>query len=109
MKMTPMICTNKHKFYTYLKNVSIFCGFLTISGCCETRTVYVPVSSCAEPPAFTMPTLMVDHLTADANTKQKLEALKMDYGIMKKSIEECQHIVDGYRKPAQTTPQKKAD
>lgn len=75
-------------------------------GCCSIKTVYVPVSSCQEPPPFVMPTLMVDSLTPTATTQDKLQAIKVDHGTMRSSIEQCKTLLDGYRKPTHPAPPK---
>lgn len=72
-----------------------------LSGC--VRYVNVPVSSCTEPKPFDLPYLMVDNLTTTATTQDKLQAIKVDHGAMRKSLEECKTLLDGYRKPP---PQK---
>lgn len=69
------------------------------SGC--TRTILVPVSSCPAPPTITMPALMVDTLPPQATTQDKLHAIKLDYGTLRRELEACIVVVDGYRK--QTT------
>ena len=74
-------------------------------GCCEDKIVYVPVSSCKEPPPMTMPTLMIDNLAPQATTQDKLYSLQMDFGTIRKTLEECVVILDGYRKPT-TEPTK---
>jgi hypothetical protein len=67
------------------------------AGC--TKTVLVPVSSCpAPPPVITMPVLMVDTLPPQATTQDKLHAIKMDYGTLRRELEACIVIVDGYKK-----------
>jgi len=75
-------------------------------GCCEIKTVYLPVSSCQEPAPFVMPTLLVDNLTTTATTQDKLQALKVDHGTMRSSIEQCKALLDGYRKPTSPPPIK---
>lgn len=71
---------------------------LILTGCCTVETVYVPVPTCDQPPPFTAPALMVDSLPADASTKQKLEAIRLDYGALQGSLEQCIILLDGYRK-----------
>jgi uncharacterized protein YceK len=91
-----------------MKNV-LMALILTVMlvGCCEIRTVYIPVSSCQEPPAFTVPTLMVDNLTPTATTQDKLQAVKVDHFIMRKSLNQCKALLDGYRKqPSQNIKQE---
>lgn len=78
---------------------------MLVGGCCDIRTVYVPVSSCKEPPPLSMPTLMVDNLSPQATTKDKLYSLQMDFGTIRKTLGECVVILDGYRKQT-TAPTK---
>ena len=70
-----------------------------LAGCCSVKEVMVPVSSCHAPPAFSAPTLQVDSLSADATTKQKLEAIRLDYGALRSSLNQCITLLDAYRKP----------
>lgn len=85
-----------------MKTTAALMGLLLIAtlvgGCCEIKTVYVPVSSCKEPPPLTMPTLMIDNLAPQATTKDKLHAFKVDFGTIKQALGQCIVIVDGYRK-----------
>jgi len=72
---------------------------LLLSGCCHgPEIVYVPVSSCAEPPAFTMPALKVDQLPEHPDTRQAIEAIANDHRALKGSLQQCIIILDGYRK-----------
>ena len=71
---------------------------LFIAGCCTPELVYVPVSSCKEPPPFNMPLLKVDLLPDDSNTRQSLEALANDHRQLKGSLKQCIMLLDGYRK-----------
>lgn len=82
----------------HARMVLILIATLAGAGC--TKTVLVPVSSCPAPPPFEVPSLMVDSLTTTATTQDKLQALKIDYGTMKKTIEQCKVLLDAYRKPA---------
>lgn len=73
---------------------------LLLTGCTQIKTVYVPVSHCEPPPPFTMPTILVDNLTPTATTQDKLQAIKTDHGTMRRSLEQCILLLDGYRKPS---------
>lgn len=86
---------------------SALCSLL-LSGCCSVETVYVPVSHCEPPPPFTAPTLLVDNLTPTATTQDKLQAVKIDHGTMRRSLAECQTLLDAYR-PSPTPPKEKAE
>lgn len=77
-----------------------------VTGCCEVKTVYLPVPSCPPPPPFSAPTLMVDNLLSTATTQDKLQALKIDHGTLRRSNEECKELLDAYRKPPTPTPTK---
>lgn len=76
-------------------------ALLAGAGC--TKTVLVPVSSCPAPPQIQMPYLMVDNLPPQTTRRNKLQAIKMDLGTLRKELEACIVIVDGYRK-APTEP-----
>jgi len=82
--------------------VLILTATLAGAGCCP-PPVMIPVSSCPAPPVITMPTMMVDTLAPQATTQDKLHAIKMDYGTLRKELEACIVIVDGYKK-APTEP-----
>jgi len=81
---------------TIVRWVLIPIAMLAGAGC--TKIVLVPVSSCPAPPVITMPVLMVDTLAPQATTQDKLHAIKMDYGTLRRELEACIMIVDGYRK-----------
>ena len=89
--------------------LSVLITTAMLVGCCEIKTVYLPVSSCAEPAPFNMPTLMTDNLLPAATTQDKLQALKIDHGTMRGSLEQCKVLLDGYRKPTHATPKEKAE
>lgn len=73
----------------------------TLAGAgCTPKVVLVPVSSCPAPPSFSMPTILVDNLTPTATTQDKLQAIKTDHGTMRRSLEQCILLLDGYRKPS---------
>lgn len=72
--------------------------FVFITGCCTPEIVYVPVSSCTEPPSFNMPVLKVALLSNNASAQQSLEALANDHRQLKGSLKQCITILDGYRK-----------
>lgn len=77
----------------------------TLAGAgCTPKVVLVPVSSCPAPPSFSMPTLLVDNLTTTATTRDKLQAVKIDHGTMRKALQECIVIVDSYRTIPTTNP-----
>lgn len=73
---------------------------------CTPKVVLVPVSSCPAPRAFSTPTLLVDNLTPTATTQDKLQALKIDHGTMRKALQECVVIVDSYRNTPSREPAK---
>ena len=87
--------------------LTVFIMTAMLAGCCDVKTVYLPVSSCAEPAPFTIPALMTDNLLTTATTQDKLQALKIDHGTMRGSLEQCKVLLDAYRK--QPPPQKKAE
>lgn len=71
--------------YILLSIIFILC----VSGC-SPKLVYVPVSSCPEPPqcgALLLPS------TTNATTAQQLEALRHDY----LELYKCKLLLDGYR------------
>ena len=81
---------------TIVQWVLILTAMLAGAGC--TQIVRVPVSSCPAPPPIQMPYLLVDNLPPTATTRDKLQALKVDYGVLKHAHAECIAIVDGYKK-----------
>lgn len=77
--------------------VGLLVGIL-LTGCASTRTVYVPVSSCPEPPQVSMPVLVVDQLPKQPTTDQALKALAADYVTMKAELQRVILLLDAYRK-----------
>lgn len=71
---------------------------ILLTGCASTRTVYVPVSSCPEPPAIAMPDLAVNRLPTPAPTEQALKALAEDYVTLKAELQRAVTLLDAYRK-----------
>lgn len=69
-----------------------------LSGCASNRTVYVPVSSCPEPPVMTMPVLAVDRLPDPPPTEEAIKALAEDYIVMKSELQRAILLLDAYRK-----------
>lgn len=76
----------KNIVYILLSIIFILC----VSGCA--KTVYVPVSSCPEPPQCGT-NLSINMLPPNANIAQQLEALRFDYIELYK----CKLLLDGYR------------
>lgn len=76
----------------------VIIAVIILSGCASTRTVYVPVSSCPEPPQVSMPVLVVDQLPKQPTTDQALKALAADYVTMKTEINRLIILLDAYRK-----------
>jgi hypothetical protein len=66
---------------------------------CSPKIVYVPVETCPAPKEqITMPQLNINSLPADANTKQKLEAWRLDFSALQFELKRCIVVLDGYRK-----------
>lgn len=64
---------------------------------CGIRTVYVPVSTCPQPPALAMPLLEVDRLPDKPGTAQALKALGSDHVTLQSTLEQCIIHLDAYR------------
>lgn len=64
---------------------------------CGGRTVYVPVSSCPQPPPLAMPLLEVDRLPEKPGTAQALKALGSDHVTLQSTLEQCIVHLDAYR------------
>ena len=75
-----------------MRIIVIIIAVMILSSCSSTRTVYVPVSSCPQPPACGE-VLQVKLLPKDATTIQKLEAIRADYF----ELYRCKLILDAYR------------
>ena len=70
-----------------------------LAGCCHgPEIVYVPVSSCIEPPSFYMPELKVNQLSEKPGTQQAIEAIANDHRTLKSHLKQCITLLDGYRK-----------
>lgn len=81
--------------------IVLLASTICLSGCCTgPEVVYVPVSSCIEPPALSMPALKVDQLPDAPDTRQAVEALANDHRTLRGTLEQCITILDGYRKPS---------
>ena len=76
----------------------VILSVIILSGCASTRTVYVPVSSCPEPPLVNMPELQVPKLPQPAPTDAALKAIAEDYITMKAELNRMIIILDAYRK-----------
>ena len=76
----------------------VILSVIILSGCASTRTVYVPVSSCPEPPLVNMPELQVPKLPQPASTDAALKAIAEDYITMKAELNRMIIILDAYRK-----------
>ena len=82
--------------------IVLLASTICLSGCtCKPQLVYVPVSSCIEPPALSMPRLQVDILPEHANTKESVQALANDHRTMRLTLQQCIVILDGYRRSNQ--------
>ena len=80
----------------------VIIAVIILSGCASTRTVYVPVSSCPEPPPVSMPELQVPKLPQPAPTDAALKAIAEDYITMKAELNRLIILLEAYRKkPAQ--------
>ncbi len=71
---------------------------LTLAGCIH--TVYIPVTSCPEPPPKAEITLLTDDLTSRSTEDEILKSLTYDFLQLKGSLSQCNTILDGYRKKA---------
>lgn len=76
----------------------VIIAVIILSGCSATRTAYVPVSSCPEPPPISMPILQVDSLQKDSDTDVALHALAEDYVTMKAELKRLIILLEAYRK-----------
>lgn len=77
---------------------ALFITAMLFSGCASNRTVYVPVSSCPEPPPVSMPELQVPKLPQPAPTDQALKAIAEDYITMKAELQRLITLLEAYRK-----------
>lgn len=80
-----------------MKRAALALFTILLTGC-GVKTVYVPVSSCPEPPAVSMPVLVVDQLPKQPTTDQALKALAADYVTMKSELQRVILLLDAYRK-----------
>lgn len=76
----------------------VIISVIILSGCASTRTVYVPVSSCPEPPPVSMPELQVPKLPQPAPTDAALKAIAEDYITMKAELNRLIILLEAYRK-----------
>ena len=76
----------------------VIIAVMILSGCASTRTVYVPVSSCPEPPPVSMPELQVPKLSQPAPTDAALKAIAEDYITMKAELNRLIILLEAYRK-----------
>lgn len=88
------------KGLTYLKYC--FLVFPMLLGGCITsstqpRMEELPVYTKKIPPPLEMPELQVDFLVKPYTDKQGLKALGMDHATLRKKLEECITVLDGYR------------
>ena len=65
---------------------------ILFTGC--TKTVYVPISSCPEPPSCGS-VLQVKALPKNSSVEQQLFAIRDDFV----ELYRCKMLLDGYRKP----------
>lgn len=65
---------------------------------CGIKTVYVPVSSCPQPPVITMPVLAVTQLPAQPETTATMKALAVDHITLRETLRQCITTLEGYRK-----------
>ena len=99
--MKTWIGTNPAKLAPVLLALALIA--MLAGGCC--KTVYVPVSTCPQPPPLAMPLLAVDQLpTIPQGTKPTPEqttaairALGLDHVTLKKTLEQCVMHLDAYR------------
>lgn len=80
-----------------MKRAAMALTAILLTGC-SVKTVYVPVSSCPEPPLVSMPILVVDQLPKQPTTDQALKALAADYVTMKAELQRVILLLDAYRK-----------
>lgn len=76
-----------------MRSIVIIMSVIIAAGCA--KTVYVPVSSCPEPPPCG--TLVTPLLPKDATPEQQLTAIRVDFI----ELYRCKLILDGYRKGGQ--------
>lgn len=91
--MKTWIGTNPVKAAPVLLALALIVTF--VGGCC--KTVYVPVSTCPQPPALAMPLLEVDRLPNKPGTAQALKALGSDHVTLQSTLEQCIVHLDAYR------------
>ena len=66
-----------------------------LSGC-GIKTVYVPVSSCPQPPVITMPVLAVNQLPQKPETDAALTAFRVDHITLRETLRQCITALGGY-------------
>jgi len=76
--------------------VLLLCIFL--AGC-SPKYVSIPIASCPQPPALTMPELSIERLPEKPETKDALKALMEDHIILQNTLEQCITSLEGYRTP----------
>lgn len=81
-----------------MKCAAILLSTALLAGCAP-KTVYIPVSSCPAPPTIIMPDLAVHRLPDHPNTKEALEAMRVDHITLRKTLDQCATALDAYRKP----------
>lgn len=86
-------------YFTFMAKTIISAALILLSGCAATEIVYVPVSSCPQPPTITMPELAVSRLPQKPATAEGLKALLEDHITLKSTIEQCITSLEGYRTP----------
>jgi hypothetical protein len=74
-----------------MRVIVIIMAVIIAAGCA--KTVYVPVSTCVEPPPCG--TLLTPLLPKDATPEQQLTAIRADFI----ELYRCKALLDGYRKP----------
>ena len=74
-----------------------------LSGC-GIKTVYVPVSSCPQPPVITMPVLAVNQLPQKPETDAALTAFRVDHITLRETLRQCITVLDGYRVSSVSNP-----
>ena len=71
---------------------------VTLAGCCTPKIVYVPVESCPPPKdEIVYPVLQTENLPSDASTKQRLEALRLDFNSLQTELKRCIIVLDAYK------------
>lgn len=68
---------------------------VTLNSCY--RNVYIPVSTCAEPPELKKPTYMTNMLTGESVDGEILKALLYDFTELRGLYNQCAELLGGYK------------